>query len=186
MLFALSGCAVHASGVEHYVGPVLFRFRPATETTGGVSQIVRGGVLVDAGRQWGLAAGMTERLAVVSTIVSRGGPNVETQRWITPIGLFGDPVPGRWNFSPFYLRVEGMAGAIFIRRQAYGIEMTSGTEARAASIGWTSRTLLLPPDDVVSVVRFDSRRPLDTVVAIWPADIEPDQALLASPEESNP
>src|SRR5262245_42517768 len=50
------GCALRVGNVEHYIGPVLFRFRPPDAAVAAVSQVVRVGLAAEGGHQWGIAA----------------------------------------------------------------------------------------------------------------------------------
>jgi hypothetical protein len=165
-LLVASGCAWRANGVEHYVGPVALRYRPAEGVRGSVSQVVRLGVAIDAGAQWGIAAGMTERLAAAPA-ASSDATDTSTARFTTPLSPLPPPAPLRWNVSLLYLRVETPPAVLVVRRLV-GIELALGDELNAASIGFTSRTRVVPPPDAFSLVRYDSGRPLDTVVATWP------------------
>lgn len=181
----LAGCAVRMGDVEHYVGPVLFRFRPPDETVGAVTQVIRLGVSGEAGSQWGVAAGVVDRVAVVAQSADGSAPAMRP-RWTTPLSLLSPPSPGVWNVSLLYLRVDGMPRPTFVVRRMYGAEMTAGAETNALSIGWTARTRVEPPDHSFSVLRYDSRRPMDTVSVTWAADSPPDPAMWISNEEVTP
>jgi hypothetical protein len=180
-----SGCAWRAGGVEHYVGPVAFRYRPADEARGSVSQVVRLGVALEGGAQWGVATGMIDRLACAPT-THGDDPDHGAPRWVLPLSPLGPPTPGRWNVSLLYLRVEAMPAPLLVVRRMLGAEITLGGEANAASLGWTSRALVQPPPDALSLVRYDSRRPLDTVVAAWPPDSVAAHDAWMSPKEDAP
>jgi hypothetical protein len=181
----LAGCAVRMGDVEHYVGPVLFRFRPPDEAVGAVTQIIRLGVSGEAGSQWGVAAGVVDSVAVVARSVDGPTPAVRP-RWTTPLSVVSPPSPRAWNVSLLYLRVDGMPRPTLVVRRTYGVEMTAGAETNALSIGWTARSRLEPPDHSFSVLRFDSRRPMDTVSVIWAADSPPDPATWISNREVTP
>lgn len=187
-LLLLAGCAVRMGEVEHYVGPVLFRFRAPDATVGAVNQVVRLGLSAEVGRQWGVAAGVVDRVAVVaaSPATANGEPGVVTPHWRMPLSFLRPPAAGEWNLSLLYLRVEGMPRAMLVMRRMYGVETTMGTETNAASIGWTARTLVEPPDDAFSVVRFDSRRPMETVAVTWSEHAPPDPAAWISNKEVAP
>jgi hypothetical protein len=169
--------------VEHYVGPVLFRFRPPDETVGAVTQVIRLGVSGEAGRQWGVAAGVVDRVAVVAQ--SADAPAMRP-RWTTPLSLLSPPSPGAWNVSLLYLRVDGMPRPTFVARRMYGAEMAAGAETNALSVGWTARTRVEPRDHSFSVLRFDSRRPMDAGSVTWAADAPPDPATWISNREVTP
>ena len=182
----LAGCAVRMGGAEHYVGPVLFRFRPPDETVGAVTQVIRLGISGEAGSQWGLAAGAVDRVAVVAQSADGLAPGMRP-RWTTPLSFLSPPAPGAWNVSLLYLRVDGMPRPTFVVRRTYGAEMTAGAEINALSIGWTARTRAEPPDHSFSVLRFDSRRPMDTVSVTWAEDAPPpDLAAWISNREVTP
>ena len=181
----LAGCAVRMGDVEHYVGPVLFRFRPPDQTVGAVTQVVRLGVSGEAGRQWGVAAGVVDRLAVVARSADEAAP-APRPRWTTPLSFLSPPSPGAWNVSLLYLRVEGMRRPTLVVRRTYGAEVTAGAETSALSIGWTARTRAEPPDHSFSVLRFDSRRPMDAVSVTWAEDSPPDPATWISHREVTP
>jgi hypothetical protein len=185
---ALGGCAWRAADVEHYVGPVLFRFRPPGATAGAVSQVVRVGVSAEAGRQWGVAAGVVDRVAAVPASPATGSADapVTAPRWRTPLSPFAPPRAGRWNLSLLYLRVEALPVPALVARRTWGAELTAGRELTAASVGWTSRTLVLPPEDACSVLRFDSRHPLDTVFLTWPEGTAPATAAWIPIKEAQP
>src|SRR5262245_44210932 len=69
----LAGCAtLRIGGEEHYIGPVLYRYRPADSATGVISQVSRLGFWVEAGEQWGVALGVAERMAAVPSRDSTG------------------------------------------------------------------------------------------------------------------
>ena len=53
-------------------------------------------------------------------------------------------------------------------------------------MGWTSRTVVHPPDDAFSLVRFNSRLPLETVFITWPEGTTPDPAAWISLKEVTP
>lgn len=186
-LLLLAGCAVRMGEVEHYVGPVLFRFRAPDATVGAVNQVVRLGLSAEVGRQWGVAAGVVDRVAVVAGPATAGRePGPVTPHWRMPLSFLRPPTAGEWNLSLLYLRVEGTPKAILVMRRMYGVEMTAGTETNAASIGWTACTLVEPPDDAFSVVRFDSRRPMETVAVTWSEHAPPDPAAWISNKEVAP
>ena len=180
----LSGCAVRMGDVEHYVGPVLFRFRPPDATVGAVTQVVRFGVAGEAGSQWGVAAGVVDRVAVVAQPATGSSPG--RARWTTPLSVLSPPSPREWNVSLLYLRVEGLARPTLVMRRTYGAEITAGAETSALSIGLTARTRVEPPDHSFSALRFDSRRPMDAVSMTWAEDAPPDPATWISNREVTP
>ncbi len=165
----LSGCAWRTGQVEHYVGPVLFRYMGPPGGEAHVIQVKHLGLSGEVGTQWGLSVGLSERTAIAPQAFSAAEPRppIESARWSMPLSLLSPPVAERWNLSFLYLRGEGVPKPRFVRRVIYGVGVHFGSEARAVSVGVASRTLLEPPMDALSVLRFDESRPLETRFAVW-------------------
>lgn len=174
--FLLAGCAMRLHGVEHYVGPVVFRYSDPDAGSSYVSQVARIGVFIEGGTQWGVALGYAERVAVAPRRVEGTGTEEQAvPRWVRPFSLVRPPEPGRWNLSLLYLRVAPAATPLFVRREAFGLEATAGPEAVALSIGVAIRTWSEVPDNAMVRLHFDASRPLQTRLRVWagPVDAEP-------------
>jgi hypothetical protein len=167
----ISGCAWRTADTLHHVGPVLFRFHPPDASTGGISDLVHIGPFIEGGEQWGMSLGVTERIAVAPSFPGSTAAPAGTAMAESPVRwpAFDALEPGRWHLSLLYLRIRAASAPALVLRQIYGLELTIGSEARAASLGWTSRMLINLPDDALSVARFDRHRPLTSVFVSWPA-----------------
>jgi hypothetical protein len=133
----LYGCAWRSGAAEYYFGPVLFRYSPPLEDRPAISQVTAIGVFGEAGRQWGLSLGVVARTTISPRLIgsTESGATPNSPRWSTPLNPLGAPVPGRWNFSLLYLRVDGMQPPGPLARQLYGLQLVAGPEVRAASLG---------------------------------------------------
>ncbi len=57
-----SACAFRSGDMEHYIGPVLFRYAMPPNGNAYVGQVVRPGLSAEAGTSWGIAMGVSERI----------------------------------------------------------------------------------------------------------------------------
>jgi len=164
-----SGCTWRTGTVEHYLGPVFFRYNEPPEANAHVSQVMRIGVWAEAGTQGGLSVGLSQRIAVSPRLFDSGesGAPMAPVRWCMPLSPIPNPAPLRWHFSLLYLRVEGVSEPRFVNRMTYGAEVVVGKEANAFSVGATSRTWVKPPENALSLLRFDSSRPMVTLFWVW-------------------
>jgi hypothetical protein len=153
-----TGCSWRRGGDEHYFGPVVFRHRQPPVADAYITDIVRFGVLVEAGTQWGIAIGANRRVAAAPLDACGEAPVNAPVRSSALLAAGGE----RWVFSPFYLRIENVPPPRFVARTTYGFELTAGPEVAALSLGATSRTLLTPPADSLSRFVYDASRPLAT------------------------
>ena len=158
VVLSSTGCAWRRGGDEHYLGPVVFRHREPPEGEARITDIVRFGVLLESGSQWGIAVGATRRIAAAPLDACADPAPVAPIRTSALLAVGGE----RWTFSPFYLLVENAPPATFVSRTSYGAELTAGPEVAALSLGATFRTLLVPPADSLSRLVYDSSRPLAT------------------------
>jgi len=162
VLALLGGCAWRANGTEHYLGPSLFRHGDGEDGRAIVSQVrTLTGLQAEGGRQWGLALGVTDRIAAAP---SAGGGSVATE-W-SALGL-GRLDPHRWHFSPFYLRGERVPAPGLVVRRLYGAQIAAGEEVRALSVGIVSRAHVVPFEDAVWLLQFHSTDPLATRFVLW-------------------
>lgn len=152
------GCAWRMGGAEHYVGPVVFRHREPPDAEARVAEIVRFGVALEGGTQWGIAVGATHRLVAAPVDACDGPAKPAPIRARAVLAAAGEG----WRFSPFYLRIDDAPQPVFVSRTTYGVELTGGPEARAISVGAAFRTQLEPPHDALSLFVFDASRPLAT------------------------
>ena len=86
---------------EHYVGPVFFRYVGLTGKEGYVIQVRHLGFFGEAGTQWGLSVGLTDRVAAAPRIVDaeESYRPVEVSRWSTPLS-FLSPQVDRAHIAP--------------------------------------------------------------------------------------
>jgi hypothetical protein len=167
----VAGCAWRTADTLHHVGPVLFRFHPPDASTGGISDLVHIGPFIEGGEQWGMSLGVSERIVVAPAFPGRPAAperpasSASPVRWPALEAL----EPGRWHVSLVYLRMGAPSVPALVFRRMYGLELTVGAEARAASLGWTSRVLINLPEDALSVAHFDRHRPLSSLFVSWPA-----------------
>lgn len=163
------GCTWRVGHVEHHVGPVLFRYSEPPDGKAYVSQVLRFGLSVEGGTQARLSLGVSERITVSPRVFNPGEPgaSIDSARWSTPLSLFPDSVPQRWNFSLLYLRVEGVSEPRFVSRSIYGAEVLFGVESNAVSVGAVSRTHLEPPANAFSLLRFNASHPMETLFWTW-------------------
>lgn len=164
------GCTWRSNGVEHYIGPVAFRYASPPKARAYVGQVVRWGIATEGGSSWGIALGRSERITVepISSTDKERIPATERPRWQVPSGFFQLPGEGDWNLSLIYLRVDAVAVPTFFCRTIYGAEAVAGNETIAFSIGAVTRTQFSPPKNAFSKLHFDSARPMDAVGRVWP------------------
>ena len=165
----LHGCAWRSGAAEHYLGPVLFRYSPSLEDRPAISQVVAMGVFGEGGRQWGLSLGVVARITISPRLLDGTEPvaTPNSPRWSTPLNPLGSPVPGRWNFSPFYLRVDRVQLPGLVARRLYGLQLVAGPEIHAVSLGMTSLMRVEVPNDAIALVRFDAHAPLAARFSMW-------------------
>lgn len=170
-MWALTGCAWRSMTADHYFGPVLFRSSAPPSGRAYVNQVMRIGVSGEAGTNWGVTFGVSERTMVAPEDFSAGNPhqNAKTFRPETPSVRHGADAEHteQWHFSPFYLRVERPQNAFFIARTTYGAELGAGDEACALTAGFARRTLFTPPDNSISQIHFEAAHPLQASARIW-------------------
>ena len=164
-----SGCAWRMGNVEHYIGPVLFRYVGPPSGKAYVSQVIRYGISAEAGSEWGVSVGVSERIAVAPLPLPDGEarPPAPAPRWSTPLSLLRAPAANNWNLSVIYLRVEGLPRPHLVSRTIYGAEILVGSEVNALSVGAVWRTLFTPPENAFSMVHFDTSRPLEARAWVW-------------------
>lgn len=157
-LLSVTGCAWRRGADEHYLGPVMFRHTEPPYGAARITDVVRFGMVVEAGDQWGVALGATRRLVAAPVDVCDPSAAVAPIRVSAVLAARGE----RWTFSPFYVRFEQAPAPVFLSRTSYGAELTAGPEVVAFSVGATARTLLVPPADSLSRFVYDSSQPLAT------------------------
>lgn len=164
-----SACVWRTDDAEHYIGPVLFRYAAPPIGKAYVGQMVRLGLSAEAGTSWGLALGVSERIAVAPLVAatSKNDQPPSHNRWRVPLSFSQTPTAGEWNFSLLYLHVEREPGSFFISRTIHGAEIVLGEEANAFSIGIVSRTLFTPPDNTISKLHYERARPLESQAKVW-------------------
>jgi hypothetical protein len=179
----IPGCAFRTATAEYYLGPTVLRVRDACREATQVSEVIQSGVVGEAGTQWGLALGFTDRVAAVA--VDGGGDacgqSGAASRWSSPFTIPGELLPGRWRFSPLYVRSERRSGPRFVRRLLWGAQITAGPDANALSVGAVAGTLWMLPDDAVCVLQYDDRDPMATRFSV--RSVKPGEALPALEEE---
>jgi hypothetical protein len=158
VLLLVSGCVIRTRTDEIYLGPILFRFSDPSTTEANVVETKHLGLVVEAGTQWGLSLGISERTAV-SPYRSEVGEK-HPPRWNKPLSLTALPKAGEWSLSFFYLRGVRIPEPVFINRSTYGASVLLGNEANSVSLGVVNRTLLRLPPDTLVFFNFDSRYPL--------------------------
>lgn len=158
ILLSCTACAWRRGGQEHYFGPVMFRSQEPPAGAARITDVIRFGLLLEGGSQWGIALGANRRIAVAPVEVCGPGTPVSG---ITVFGLL-TAAGEEWTFSPFYLRIMDAPAAAFWSRTSYGAEVTAGPEIAAISLGAMSRTLFVPAVDSLSRLVFDDSRPLAT------------------------
>lgn len=171
------GCAWRTGNVEHYFGPVLFRYSDAAESACNVTDVLGLGILAEGGRQWGLSAGFVNRLAAAPRQQA-----TQTQ-WTRPWSLWRTTTPREWNLSLLYLRGENVSSPLLVRRQLVGAGVLVGNEITALSVGYASRVNIAPRDDSFSIVVFDSSKPLASRCEVLPASAAEDGALFSALQE---
>jgi hypothetical protein len=168
---AAGGCAWRTGAAEHYVGPVLFRYSAPADDGPATSQVVAIGVLGEIGRQVGISLGVIDRIAVSPR--DRSSPDAgdpgASAAWSTPLSPLPAPGPGRWNASLVYQRVTGAGEPALVVRNLYGVQLVTGPEARAASLGVVSTTRVQLPEDAIAVLHYDARAPLAARFSVWRA-----------------
>jgi hypothetical protein len=137
---------------------VVFRHREPPDAAARLIEVVRFGVALEGGTQWGVAMGATRRLVVAPVDACDEPAKPVPIRWSAVLAAAGES----WRFSPFYLRIDDAPPPVFVSRTTYGVELTGGPEARAISVGAAFRTQLEPPQDSLSLFVFDASRPLAT------------------------
>ena len=164
-----SACSWRSGGVEHYVGPVLFRYSAPPKGHAYVGQVIRLGIAAEAGTDWGIAVGAAERIAVLPVAFKEGQtkPKDELFRWLTPLNPVTSPSADDWHFSLIYLRVERPPSGFFISRSIYGAELVVGKETNAISMGAVSRNGFVPVADAFSMLHFESHRPMEARAKVW-------------------
>jgi hypothetical protein len=160
-----TGCVWRTERAEHYFGPTLLRTVSACDAGAAVVQARHLGVVGEAGRQWGVAIGVADRVAVVPRV---GTPAGDACGHWAGIGGPASTTPGRWTLSPLYARWDKPAEPALVRRVLWGAQLAAGTELTALSLGVVSRTQLVPIGDGVYAVTFDSTRPMETRFTVWP------------------
>lgn len=161
-MVSLAGCAFQTSSAEHYFGPVLFR---QSHNRGcDVADLWRVGLMTEAGQQWSLAVGASERL----TGRSPQSNEPDTPHWTRPLSLWPEVPAGEWSLSLLYLRGEHVAAPVVLQRRLVGIGASVGAEMQALSAGYSSRLAVQPAHDSFSVVVFDSNRPRESVCRVQP------------------
>jgi len=177
----IPGCAFRTTTAEYYLGPTVLRARNACCEAAQVSEVIQFGVVGEAGTQWGLALGFTDRVAAVA--VDGGGDacgeSGAASRWSSPFTIPGELLPGRWR-SPLYVRSERRSGPRFVRRLLWGAQLTAGPDANALSVGAVAGTLWTLPDDAVCVLQYDDRARF-SVRSVKPGEVDRHGAVLNEP-----
>jgi hypothetical protein len=172
LALAGAGCAIRTSGADHYVGPLFHRTTAACGSTY-VSEVLHVGPLAEVGRQTGVSVGIVERVAVTPAPGSDAPCDDRAGKPL--LGVPPSPQPGRWAFSPFYLRVARRGEPRLVRRSLSGAQLAVGAETMALSLGAVFTTLVSPPDDAVCAIRFDASRPMETRFTVW--TVRPDGSI---------
>lgn len=164
-----SACAFRSGNMEHYFGPVLFRYAMPPNGNAYVSQVIRPGLAAEAGASWGIAMGLSERITVSPVIVATEKKEQPATRnhWLMPLAFSQTPTAGEWNFSLFYLRIEHEPGSFFLSRAIRGAEIVYGEEANNLTVGFAHKTLFTPPDNAMSKLRFEDAHPLESKATVW-------------------
>ena len=176
------GCSWRSGNVEHYWGPVLFRYATPPDGDSYVGEHVHFPILLEAGHQWGVVLGVQNR--VVASPYRKDQPSADANavgmaKWTMPFSFLGDPQPGRWNLSLLYLRCEYPFSPVFVSRSLIGLEVGIGGEANGLSVGISRTTEIRPATDGLYLFQYDSRSPLRTVFREWQS---PDGHSLAAPQ----
>lgn len=166
LVLPLSGCVIRAGSQEHFLGPVWYRFSGPPATEANISQVKHFGLVLEAGNQWGLAVGVSERTAI--SPAGSGEKEMRHPTWSKPLSLTSGPEPGRWEFSLIYLRGEAAAQPVFVSRTTYGASVALGSETSAVTVGAGNRTILRPPAGHLLSFRFDRRQPLKSRMVQMP------------------
>ncbi|CAG1000609.1 hypothetical protein GPROT1_03843 [Gammaproteobacteria bacterium] len=165
----LNACVWRSGDADHYLGPVLFRYSTPPNRKAYVGQVVRLGLSAEAGNNWGIVLGVSERITVAPLLAATGQQDRDAAqyRWLMPLGFEQTPAADEWNLSLLYLRVEHGPGRFFLSRSIHGAEFALGEEANALTVGYARRTLFTPPDNAISRLRFDDSRPLASQATVW-------------------
>jgi hypothetical protein len=188
LVVAPGGCAWRSGGVEHYLGPVLFRYNEPRADTAATHQVIAVGALAEGGSQWGLSLGVVQRTTVSPRFIgsTESAPSTRPVSWSSPFGALGQAEPGRWQLSLFYLRLTAAETAGLVARRLYGAQVVVGRELNAASIGMTAVTRVHMPDDALVLVDYDARAPMSAVFSVWPVGREQELPLSNVLEEVTP
>jgi len=171
-LVLTTGCAWRSGGVEHYIGPVSFRYVSPPSGKAYVGQVVRWGLSTEGGSSWGISVGMSERIGVAPLSSSKIKSKSRLPRWSMPLSLVQTPAENQWHWSLFYLRVEDMPPPVFFSRSVCGLEAVMGQEVTTFSIGLAHRTLSTPPEQAFSTLHFETARPMETRAKVWSGGTE--------------
>jgi hypothetical protein len=153
-----ASCAWRRGTDEYYLGPVMIRHHGPPEGEARVTDVVRFGLVLEGGDQWGVALGATRRIAAAPVDACGEDAPAAPIRSTALFGVAGES----WTFSPLFSRIEHAPPATFVSRTSYGAELTAGPETIAFSLGATARTFLTPPADSISRFVYDAGRPLAT------------------------
>lgn len=173
-VLATGGCAWRSATAEYYLGPVLFRYGPPVDDRPATSEVMVIGLLGEGGQQWGLSFGVVERTTIAPRYVDgmTARDPADAPRWSTPLSPLPPPVPGRWNLSLLYLRVDGLGPPALVTRRLHGLQLLAGQETNAASLGMVSSTRVDVPDNVVAFIDYDARSPMSARFSVWRTEVD--------------
>jgi len=160
LLFA-SGCAWRTAQSERYFGPVFHRTVAAADGRASVRQTRHLGLLLEMGRQWGLAVGFADRVAAAPVEIAGG--DTDGEQWSD----LGSARLGSWSFSPLYLAGRGLPTPRFLARTILGVRLGYGEEARSLSVGYARATEVRPPHDALYALEYDAGDPLAMRFHVW-------------------
>lgn len=167
--WTLTGCTVYSERAEHHFGLVLYRYATPVSGQANVGQLIHPGLLLEAGKNWGITLGLAERINVIPQQAAGSATQSSDTGWQTAPTLSSSTPPEKqWNFSFFYLRVPQASSPYFIYRTHYGLGAALGEELTALSLGMTRRTLFVPQENAISTLHFQSDDPMETRAKVWP------------------
>lgn len=184
----LSACVWRTGTADHYFGPVWFRYTAPPAGKAYVGQVLRVGLGLEGGTNWGFSLGVSNRTAIAPVLADTAGQGREArpESGSMPWGPGGTLKAGVWNFSPFYLRVQREPRVFFIARTLHGGEAVVGQDGNALTLGYARRTLFTPPDHAFARLRYDDGQPLEAEAAAWPGSEIPPSTLPRELTHENP
>ena len=160
-----TACAIRLDRADHYFGPTFYRAVAPPKGKAFAVETATPLVSAEAGLQWGLAIGWTDRIVASPEFCgATRGPSEHTQ---PSVEVRGAPADGGWHFSPLHLAVDRPQSPMFLARSVAGVHVAAGTELVALGAGYASRRQVLPDDDAYYEFSFDSRNPRAMELRIW-------------------